>query len=150
MIVDMERNDLGRLAQTGSVRVTELFAVERHPGIDHLVATVEADVPAPAGMLLLAVLPGGSVTGAPKIRAVERLSSLETDARGVYTGTVGYGDDGGDMEWNVAIRTLEATPNGCVYGTGGGITADSDPEREYSETRLKAAGPLGALGVRWG
>ena len=149
MIVDMERNDLGRVALTGSVQVTELFAVERHPGLDHLVATVEAVVPGAAGTLLRAMLPGGSVTGAPKYRAVERLAALEADARGVYTGTVGHCDDGGDMEWNVAIRTLEATPGGCLYGTGGGITSDSDPEREYQETLLKAHGPLHALGVDW-
>jgi len=149
MIVDMERNDLGQVARTGSVRVTELFAVERHPGLEHLLATVEAEAPAAAGDLLRAMLPGGSVTGAPKRRAVELLGALEASPRGVYTGTAGYCDDGGDMEWNVAIRTLEAFGGGCLYGTGGGITADSDPEREYAETRLKARGPLRALGVPW-
>lgn len=149
MIVDMARNDLGQVARTGSVRVTELFAVEPHPGLEHLVATVEGQVPVAGGSLLRAMLPGGSVTGAPKRRAVERLRALEGDPRGVYTGTVGWCDDGGDMEWNVAIRTLQAFPGSCLYGTGGGITADSDPEREYAETRLKARGPLRALGVAW-
>ncbi len=147
MIVDLERNDLGRVASTGSVRVRELFSVERHPGLCHLVATVEADVPGPAGTLLAALLPGGSVTGAPKRRTVSLLVGLETDARGVYTGTIGWCDDGGDMEWNIAIRTLVTTPVGSMYGTGGGITAESDPTREYLETRLKAQSVLRALGV---
>lgn len=147
MVVDLERNDLGRLATTGSVHVPELFALERHPGLAHLVATVVAEVPASAGSLLRAMLPGGSVTGAPKQRTVELLTLLEGAARGVYTGSVGYCDDGGDMEWNVAIRTLECLPDRSLYGTGGGITADSDPVREYQETRLKARGVLGALGV---
>lgn len=150
MVVDMERNDLGRVAQVGSVRVRDLFGIEAHPGLAHLVATVVADVPGSAGELLRAMLPGGSVTGAPKRRAVELLGALEGDLRGVYTGTLGYCDDGGDMEWNVAIRTLDVLPPYCRYGTGGGITIDSNPLREYAETRLKAAGPLGALGVPWG
>ena len=149
MIVDMERNDLGQVARVGTVRVREMFAVETHPGLEHLVATVEADVPGSAGKLLRAMLPGGSVTGAPKRRAVELLGTLEADLRGVYTGTIGYCDDGGDLEWNVAIRTLEVLGRQCRYGTGGGITIDSQPLREYAETRLKAAGPLRALGVPW-
>ncbi len=149
MVVDMERNDLGRVARVGTVHVSALFAVEPHPGLEHLVATVEGDVPGAAGGLLRAMLPGGSVTGAPKRRAVELLGTLEADPRGVYTGTVGYCDDGGDMEWNVAIRTLEVLRGRGRYGTGGGITIDSHPLREYTETRLKAAGPLRALGVPW-
>lgn len=147
MIVDMERNDLGQVARPGTVRVPEIFAVEAHPGLLHLVATVEAQVPGRAGDLVRSVLPGGSVTGAPKRRTVELLAALEGDPRGVYTGAVGYCDDGGDMEWSVAIRTLECVPEMTLYGTGGGITSDSDPEREYAETRLKARGPLRALGV---
>lgn len=147
MIVDMERNDLGRSATVGTVRVRDLFDVERHPGLYHLVATVEARTPGPAGDLLRAMLPGGSVTGAPKRRAVELLAALERTPRGVYTGTLGYCDDSGDMEWNLAIRTLECGSASCVYGTGGGITADSDPIREYEETRLKMRGPLSAIGT---
>lgn len=149
MVVDMERNDLGRVARVGTVHVSELFVVEPHPGLEHLVATVEGAVPGAAGGLLHAMLPGGSVTGAPKRRAVELLGTLESDPRGVYTGAVGYCDDGGDMEWNVAIRTLEVLRGHGCYGTGGGITIDSYPLREYAETRLKAAGPLRALGVPW-
>lgn len=149
MIVDLERNDLGRVARVGSVRVHDLFSVQTHPGLQHLWATVAAEVPAPAGAVLRAMLPGGSVTGAPKRSAVEHLARLEADPRGVYTGTLGYCDDGGDMEWNVAIRTLQVGPGPSLYGTGGGITADSDPAREYAETRLKARGPLRALGVPW-
>ncbi len=149
MIVDMARNDLGQVARTSSVRVPELFAVEGHPGLEHLVATVAAEVSGSCGQLLAAMLPGASVTGAPKRRTVQLLRTLETDHRGVYTGTMGWCDNGGDLEWNVAIRTLEVIPGECRYGTGGGITADSDPEREYQETRLKAAGPLAALGVAW-
>jgi anthranilate/para-aminobenzoate synthase component I len=149
MIVDMARNDLGRVARPGSVRVSELFATERHPGLEHLLATVEAEAAGRAGVLLGALLPAGSVTGAPKRRAVERLAGLEADPRGVYTGTIGCCDDGGDMEWNVAIRTVQAFPGEWLYGTGGGITADSDPDAEYAETRLKARGPLRALGLAW-
>lgn len=149
MIVDMERNDLGRVATTGSVRVRELFGVEGHPGLQHLVATVEAEVTGPGGALLRALLPGGSITGAPKRRTVELLAALEADPRGVYTGALGYCDDGGDMEWSLAIRTLQVFPGDCHYGTGAGITSESDPVREYAETRLKAAGPLRALGLAW-
>lgn len=149
MIVDMERNDIGQVACVGSVYVRNMFGVEYHPGLAHLVATVEANVRCSAGRLLRAMLPGGSVTGAPKKRAVQLLRGLEADPRGVYTGAIGFCDDGGDLEWNVAIRTFETTREGCRYGTGGGITIDSNPRREYAETRLKAAGPLRALGVSW-
>ncbi len=150
MIVDMERNDLGQVACVGSVYVRNMFGVESHPGLVHLVATVAANVRCPAGRLLRAMLPGGSITGAPKKRAVQLLRGLEADRRGLYTGTIGFCDDGGDLEWNVAIRTFETTREECRYGTGGGITIDSNPRREYAETRLKAAGPLRALGVPWG
>jgi len=149
MIVDMVRNDLGQVATTGSVSVPEMFAIEHHPGIEHLVATVRAQVPTKAGALLAAMVPAGSVTGAPKARAVALLAELETSRRGVYTGAIGWCDDAGDMEWSVAIRTLESGIDGARYGTGGGITIDSIPEREYRETQLKTVGPLAAMGLQW-
>lgn len=149
MIVDLVRNDLGRVARIGSVTVPELLAVHPAPGVWHLVSTVSADVPAdlPAVDLLAATFPPASVTGTPKERARQLLSLWEPQRRGIYCGTVGLASPVAGWELNVAIRTVEFDAHsGAVLGVGGGITADSDPNAEWQECLDKAAPVVGAGG----
>ncbi|TRW78298.1 aminodeoxychorismate synthase component I [Mycolicibacterium sp. 018/SC-01/001] len=146
MIVDLVRNDLGRVARTGTVAVPELLAVRPAPGVWHLVSTVSAQVPVdvPNTALLAATFPPASVTGTPKTRARELLRQWEPHRRGVYCGTVGLASPLAGCELNVAIRTVEFTASGdAVLGVGGGITADSDPLREWEECLHKAAPIVG-------
>lgn len=147
MIVDLVRNDLGRVAETGSVTVAELLSVRPAPGVWHLVSTVAARVPAglSGAALLAAAFPPASVTGTPKDRARELLSHWEPHRRGVYCGTVGMASPVAGCELNVAIRTVEFdSRGGVVLGVGGGITADSDPDAEWQECLDKAAPILSA------
>jgi para-aminobenzoate synthetase component I len=147
MIVDLVRNDLGRVAETGSVTVPELLAVRPAPGVWHLVSTVTArvGVDVPMSAVLDATFPPASVTGTPKARARELLSAWEPVRRGIYCGTVGLASPVAGSEMNVAIRTVEFdAAGGAVLGVGGGITADSDPDREWEECLHKAA-PIIAL-----
>lgn len=142
MIVDLVRNDLSRVAVTGSVTVPELLAVRPAPGVWHLVSTVSARVPVevPMAELLDAAFPPASVTGTPKGRARQLLRGWESQRRGVYCGTVGLVSPVAGCELNVAIRTVEFGADGsAVLGVGGGITADSDPDREWDECLHKAA-----------
>lgn len=142
MIVDLVRNDLGRVARTGSVTVPELLAVRPAPGVWHLVSTVSAqvDTAVPMSALLDATFPPASVTGTPKGRARELLRVWEPARRGVYCGTVGLASPVAGCELNVAIRTVEFDATGAaVLGVGGGITADSDPDREWDECLHKAS-----------
>ncbi|MEO6794282.1 MAG: aminodeoxychorismate synthase component I [Mycobacterium sp.] len=142
MIVDLVRNDLGRVAITGTITVPELLAVRPAPGVWHLVSTVSAQVPAQLGMptLLEAAFPPASVTGTPKHRARQLLSQWEPHRRGVYCGTVGLASPVAGCELNVAIRTVEFDAfGGAVLGVGGGITADSDVDAEWQECLHKAA-----------
>jgi para-aminobenzoate synthetase component 1 len=146
MIVDLVRNDLGRVAETGSVRVTELLAVRPAPGVWHLVSTVQAEIAdeLPAAALLAAAFPPASVTGTPKHRARQLLSHWEHSRRGVYCGTIGMTSPIAGCELNVAIRTVEFDAAGsAVLGVGGGITADSDPTAEWEECLDKAAPIVG-------
>lgn len=148
MIVDLERNDLGRVAEIGSVKVSRLYALEKHPTVWHLVSTVEAKIPDQKDVadLMFAMFPGGSITGAPKIRAMEIIDEVEPVARGIYTGSIGYWSFSGHCDFNIVIRTAVLT-NGVVhFHVGGGIVADSDPEAEYEETLAKAKGLLRMLG----
>lgn len=150
MIVDLVRNDLGRLAVTGSVRVPQLLSVIPAPGVWHLVSRVEAilDVPVGNDDLLRAAFPPASVTGTPKLRALELLADWETTARGVYCGAIGVAGPGNLLDLNVAIRTVEVTPDGAAtLGVGGGITIDSDPAREWQECLDKAASIVGFDGT---
>ena len=142
MIVDLVRNDLGRVALTGTVTVPELLAVRPAPGVWHLVSTVSARVKAdiPMAAVLDATFPPASVTGTPKDRARQLLADWEPRRRGVYCGTVGLASPIAGCELNVAIRTVEFDGHGnAVLGVGGGITADSDPDREWDECLHKAA-----------
>jgi para-aminobenzoate synthetase component I len=147
MIVDLVRNDLGRVAVTGSVTVPELLVVRPAPGVWHLVSTVSAQVPVelPTTAMLDATFPPASVTGTPKIRARELISQWEHFSRGVYCGTVGLASPVAGCELNVAIRTVEFDGVGnAVLGSGGGITADSDADAEWEECLHKAAPIIGA------
>jgi len=147
MIVDLERNDLGRVAQIGSVQVTGLFQVETFATVHHLVSTVQARLAdgRDAADLLRATFPGGSVTGAPKIRAMQIIDELEPVARGVYTGAIGYIRPDGEMDLNIAIRTMVVQDGRACFSVGGGIVADSDPASEYQETLDKGAAMARAL-----
>lgn len=141
MIVDMLRNDLGRVAVTGSVRTPELFVAERHPTVWQLTSTVEAELSTEVDLagLLAATFPSGSVTGAPKVSTMRIISALESVPRGVYCGAIGYIEPGGDrLEFSVAIRTGVIRDGMLNYHVGGGITVDSDPEVEYEECLWKA------------
>jgi para-aminobenzoate synthetase component 1 len=142
MIVDLVRNDLGRVAVTGTVRVPELLVVRPAPGVWHLVSTVSARVPVelPMRALLDAAFPPASVTGTPKLRARQLISQWEQNRRGIYCGTVGLASPVAGCELNVAIRTVEFDAAGnAVLGAGGGITADSDVDAEWLECLHKAA-----------
>jgi para-aminobenzoate synthetase component 1 len=147
MIVDLERNDLGRVARFGSVRVAEHARVESFSNVHHLVSVIEGTVRPGVGLesLLAATFPGGSITGAPKIRAMEIIDELERVPRGVYTGAIGYLSDGGRADFNIAIRTAIVTGGRVSYHVGGGIVADSDPEKEWEETLIKGRRLRGVL-----
>ena len=148
MIVDVLRNDLGRVCRPGSVRVPRLLRLERTASVQHLVTTVTGRL-APgrdAFDLLRASFPGGSITGAPKIRAMEILESLEPVRRGPYTGALGWIGPDGAMATSILIRTFVADGRRLTLHVGGGITWQSNPAAEWEETRAKAAGPLGAIG----
>ncbi len=140
MIVDLLRNDLSRVCRPGTVRVPELFALEHYPTVHHLVSTVvgELEPGADAVDLLRAAFPGGSITGAPKIRAMEIIAELEPTQRGVYCGSIGYLSTTGAMDTSIVIRTYLALRGQVYFQAGGGIVADSDPEQEYRETIDKA------------
>jgi para-aminobenzoate synthetase component I len=141
MIVDLVRNDLGRVCDWGTVSVPSLLSVEEHPGLVHLVSTVEGRLRAGLGWAdaLAATFPPGSVTGAPKIAALESIARLEPVRRGIYCGAVGWVDaDRREGDLNVAIRTFWVEDDHLCFGTGGGITIDSDPDGEWQETELKA------------
>lgn len=145
MIVDLMRNDLGRVCEPGTVRAPDLFRTEAHPGVWHLVSRVTGTLRdgATDSDLLRATFPPGSVTGTPKIRAMETISELEATAREVYTGAIGFASPD-RLELNVAIRTFEHVADRAWFGVGGGIVADSDPEAEYDECLAKASNLLDA------
>jgi para-aminobenzoate synthetase component 1 len=149
MIVDLERNDLGRVCEIGSVRVTQPRVIEAHPTIYHGAATIEGRLRPDVSLvdLLRATFPGGSVTGAPKIRAMEIIEQFEPVRRGPYCGAIGSVAADGEMIFNVAIRTM-AVKTGIIHiPVGGGIVADSHPVAEYDETLVKARAMFAALGV---
>ncbi len=149
MIVDLERNDLGRVCSYGSVRVTEPIVLEQYPTVYHLVATVEGELHKGRDIIVLikATFPGGSITGAPKIRAMEIIDELEPTKRSVYTGNIGYIGFDGTADLNIAIRTMLLTRGRAYLQVGGGIVADSEPQAEYQETLDKASAMFQALGA---
>ena len=147
MIVDLLRNDLSRVCSPGSVRVSDLYRLESYPTVHHLVSVVEGQLRKGLGALdlLRGSFPGGSITGAPKIRAMEIITELEPDARGAYCGSLAYLSFNGAIDSSILIRTVTATPGWFEFPVGGGIVAASSPEREYQETLDKAQGVLKAL-----
>jgi len=149
MIVDLERNDLGRVCQFGTVRVTELAILETFPTVFHLTSTVVGKLRPDKNRLdlLKATFPGGSITGAPKVRAMEIIDEVEPTRRSVYTGAIGYLCFSGNMDINIVIRTFLIKDKKAYFQVGGGIVYDSDPEEEYQETLDKAKALIQALNL---
>ena len=147
MIVDLMRNDLSRVCAPRSVRVSELFSLEHYATVHHLVSTVVGELESglDALHLLRAAFPGGSISGAPKLRAMEVIAELEPSRRGVYCGAIGYWSVTGELDTSVAIRTAVVRDGRIYFSAGGGIVADSDPEQEYRETLDKARAMIDAL-----
>jgi anthranilate/para-aminobenzoate synthase component I len=147
MLVDLERNDLGRVCETGSVCVDEMMTLESYSHVTHIVSNIRGNLSHGKGPLDLfkAVFPGGTVTGVPKIRCMELIDSLEPTSRGPYTGSIGYISRSGSMDLNIIIRTLIISQGWAHAQVGAGIVADSDPGREYQETLYKAEALLQAL-----
>lgn len=148
MIVDLERNDLGRVCEYGTITVPELRKLETYATVHHLVATIEGQLRKDMDVfdLVRSTFPCGSITGAPKLRAMERINQLEKVSREVYTGSIGWIDFTGNADFNVAIRTLLAHQDELTFNVGGGIVIDSLPEKEYEETLYKGEGLVRALG----
>jgi para-aminobenzoate synthetase component 1 len=149
MIVDLERNDLGRVCRYGTVRVSELMALERYATVFHLTSTVEGRLRPDKGAvdLLKATFPGGSITGAPKVRAMEIIDGLEPTRRSIYTGSIGYLGFDGNLDLNIVIRTILVKEGKAYFQVGGGIVYDSEPEGEYAETLDKAKALVHALSM---
>jgi len=149
MIIDLERNDLGRVCETGSVKVAEPRTVETHPTVYHGAATITGALRSDVTFvdLLRATFPGGSVTGAPKIRAMQIIDELEPVRRGPYCGAIGYLASDGTIMFNIAIRTMIVTGDKVHIPVGGGIVADSDPANEYEETLVKTRAMFRALAL---
>jgi len=147
MLIDLERNDLGRVCAGGSVRVDEYMSVETYAHVHHIVSNVSGrlrnDV-SPIGVIR-ALFPGGTITGCPKVRCMEIIAELEGTGRGAYTGTIGYLNRDGSCDLNILIRTITAHRGTLGFRAGAGIVADSSPEHELAETRAKAEGMLRAL-----
>ena len=147
MLIDLERNDLGRICTPGTIKVDELMILESYAHVHHIVSNVcgelkEGILP---GEVIKAVFPGGTITGCPKVRCMEIISELENEARGAYTGSMGYLNHNGDMDINILIRTITLENNTLSFRAGAGLVADSVPQAELEETRHKARGLLLAL-----
>ncbi len=150
MLIDLERNDLGRISRPGSVEVNELMVLESFAHVHHIVSNVRGRLRTGVtpGEVIQAVFPGGTITGCPKVRCMEIIAELEGVGRGAYTGSMGYLNRDGSLDLNILIRTLVMTGEGVSFRAGAGIVADSIAERELEETRVKARGLLLALGGR--
>jgi anthranilate synthase component 1 len=149
MLIDLERNDLGRICRAGTVRPDEFMAIESYAHVHHIVSNVCGELR--PGLtptdVLRAVFPGGTITGCPKFRCMQIIAELETQARGAYTGALGYINLDGSMDFNILIRTLTLQDGRVEFRTGAGVVADSDWQRELAETRAKARGILRGLGA---
>jgi anthranilate synthase component I len=150
MLIDLERNDLGRVCEAGSVRVDEFMSIESYTHVHHIVSNVSGTLRpevTPVGALR-AVFPGGTITGVPKFRCMQIIAELEGAGRGAYTGSLGYLTVDGRLDLNILIRTMTLQGEHLQFHAGAGIVADSDPQRELEETRAKARGLLAALGAQ--
>lgn len=150
MLIDLERNDLGRICQPGSVEVDELMAVESYTHVHHIVSNVRGRLrpEVTPGQVLRAVFPGGTITGCPKVRCMQIIAELEGQGRGAYTGSFGWLGHDGRMDLNILIRTLTLQDGHATFRAGAGIVADSQPEEELAETRAKARGLMRAFGLQ--
>ena len=147
MLIDLERNDLGRVCETGSVEVNELMVIEQHPHVHHIVSNIRGILNSQYSPIdaIAAVFPGGTITGCPKVRCMQIIAELENCSRGAYTGSMGYLGRNGNLDMNILIRSLFQHGKKLVFRTGGGIVADSEPNAELRETEAKAKGLLIAL-----
>jgi len=147
MIVDLMRNDISRVSETGSVKVTELFHLEEYATVLQMIATIKSKLKEKLSAIdiIKATFPGGSITGAPKIRAMEIIDELEPTTRNIYTGSIGYIGFDGDMDLNIAIRTIVLKDEKAYFQVGGGIVWDSDPLEEYEESLVKGRALVEAL-----
>ncbi len=149
MLVDLERNDLGRICEPGSVKVPRLMAIEPYATVQHIVSDVHGQLRNNVGLseILQAVFPGGTITGCPKLHCMELLAKLESHARMAYTGSIGYCLDDGQADFNILIRTIQKSATSIRLDAGAGIVAGCDPAAELEETRAKARGVITALAV---
>jgi anthranilate synthase component I len=149
MLIDLERNDLGRICRPGTVKVSEFGVVESYAHVHHLVSNVRGEIlpGTTPGEVIRALFPGGTITGCPKVRCMEIIADIEAAPRGAYTGSFGYVNRDGSMDLNILIRTATVTGNVLDIRAGAGIVADSQPGRELEETRAKARGLLRGLGL---
>jgi len=147
MLVDLGRNDLGRVCEYGTVRVPQFMALERFSHVMHLTSIVEGRLSEEADRLdaLVSCFPAGTVTGAPKVRAMQIIAELEPTRRGIYAGAVGYLDFAGNLDFCITIRTIAMMNGSAYFQAGAGIVADSNPSAEYEETRDKARALVRAL-----
>jgi anthranilate synthase component 1 len=147
MLIDLERNDLGRVCEVGSVEVDELMVVESYAHVHHIVSNVRGRLRPEAGPadVIRAIFPGGTITGCPKVRCMEIIAELERVGRSFYTGALGYIDRSGRMDLNILIRSMLVDGDRIAFRTGAGIVADSDPDAELAETEDKALGLLRAI-----
>ncbi|WP_020560663.1 aminodeoxychorismate synthase component I [Thiofilum flexile] len=151
MLIDLERNDMGRICRYGSIKVDEMMVLESYQHVHHIVSNIRGEL-APnitPSQVLKAVFPGGTITGCPKVRCMEIIAELEKTGRGAYTGSMGYINHNGAMDFNILIRTLTLKDQQLVFRTGAGIVMDSIPHNELQETRHKARGLLRALGHQY-
>jgi len=147
MLIDLERNDLGRVCEPGTVEVDEMMVLESYSHVHHIVSNVTGKLrqDVSPGDAIRAVFPGGTITGCPKVRCMEIIQGLENGPRGAYTGSFGYLNCDGSLDLNILIRTMVVRDNSITFRAGSGIVADSQPEAELAETRAKAKGMLRAL-----
>ncbi len=149
MLIDLERNDLGRVCDAGTVKVNEMMIVESYAHVHHIVSNIQGRMRAGVtpGAAIRAVFPGGTITGCPKVRCMQIIGELEAGPRGAYTGSFGYLNRDGSLDLNILIRTMVIRDNEITFRAGSGIVADSDPEAELNETRAKAEGLLRAIAL---
>ena len=147
MLVDLERNDMGRVCQPGSVNVTELMRLEQYSHVSHIVSNIEGKLKPNVSIyeLLKSLFPGGTITGCPKIRCMEIINELEPSSRGPYSGSFGYIGFCQQLDFNILIRTIFIKNGKATFHVGAGIVADSDPDNEYEETLSKAAAMIEVL-----
>jgi anthranilate synthase component 1 len=149
MLIDLERNDLGRICTPGSIKVDELMVLETYSHVHHIVSNITGRLrdDVTPGQVIRAMFPGGTITGCPKVRCMEIIAELEDSGRGAYTGSMGYINLNGDMDFNILIRTMVQCDNNVRLRAGAGIVADSIAENELAETRAKAKGLLNSLDI---